>query len=220
MERNTPEILSANLVLVGVDLLATPDALNRFREANDPDLRVQQGMSTEIPSGITEPSRTVELGRERIVLELSASRSSITKEYPVESDLERLTEIVTFAINASGAGEKNPRAFGYNVELVHNPNTGEAASPYIGRVLFGKQPLGKENWELSGGNGQIIFNDLSYDRQWTVNIRPRSNEARDSRVFVGLNLHYDEQEMPSREAIISSLKELWNEAHEFVSRLG
>ena len=220
MKIEAPVILSANLVLIGVDLLANPDALNQFRKETDPDLQVQFGTVTEVPSGATEQSRTVALNRERIVLNSSPSRSAITKEYPKEEDLEKLSEIATSAIKASMLEGKNPRFYGYNIELVYDPKTGESASEHIGRCLFGGRSLGKEEWELSGGNGQITFKDEDHTREWVLSIRPRSSEASNSLVFMGLNLHYNEQRMPNEVEIKNSLEELWNAAHDFVRQFG
>ena len=217
MAATLQDVVSVNLVLVGVGLLNEPDELERFRNAVDLDLRLEVGLVTNVSSGITEPSRTLRLNRERIALDLSPSRSSIAREYPGEEDLASLAKVVMQAIDSTDLRGQLPRAFGCNIELVFVQTSGQSTIQYIGERLFGSQSLGKAEWELVGGTGQLIFSDGI--RRWTINVQPRPGDVDTSRVVLALNLHKDEQRFPTEGEIKDSLEEAWNEAKEFMNRL-
>ena len=220
MATTEPIVVSANIVLVGVYLLEDQDAFEAFRTQCDPDLlQTEFGMVTEIPSGVVSPSRRLNLNRDRIVLDLSSSRSTIVKDYPTNpDDLVRLSEIAWSAIQCSELGSKRPRAFGYNIELVYDQDSAKEAVSYLGTRLFRSLPLGRDEWTLTGGTGQLILSD-STGRRWTINARPRPGDDPTSRVFLGMNLHYSDARVPSQDDIKNSLNELWDECHRFVAQL-
>ncbi len=211
------DVVTTNLVLVDVDLLNQQDEFERFRAKLDVDLRLEVGLITNISSGQTEPSRKITLDRERIALSLSPSRSSITREYPDRPDLERLSQVSALAIESTDLAGHVPRAFGYNIELVFDQDSGQPAIQYIGKRLFGCQSLGEAGWELIGGIGRLIFADAT--SRWTVNLQPRFDDTDTSRVFMSLNLHRDEQRLPNEEEIRHSLMEAWTKAEEIINRL-
>lgn len=210
-------VVSANLVLVGVGLLNEPDEIDRFRSALDTDLRLEAGLVTNIPTGLTEPSRTLTLNRERITLSLSSARSSIAREYPEQSDLAHLAQIAALAIDSTNLVGRVPQAFGYNIEMVFDQSSGQPAIRYIGERLFDQQSFGKVGWSLSGGTGQLIFTGDGC--QWTITIRPQPGDAATPRVLLALNLHKDEQRLPAEDEVKSSLVAAWKEAEGFMKRL-
>ena len=211
------DVVSANLVLVGVGLLNQPDEVERFRSALGVDLRVEVGLVTNIPSGQTEPSRTLTLNRERIALDLSSWRSSIAREYPDESDLARLAQVAALAIEKTDLPEQTPQAFGYNIEMVFDQNSGQPAIQYIGERLFGQQLTSRTGWTLFGGTGQAIF--TSDAGRWTITLRPQIGDTATTRVLLALNLHKDEQRFPDANEIRASLEKAWDEAVSFMNRL-
>ena len=217
MAATLQDVVSANLVLVGIGLLNEPDEFEQFRNALDIDLRLEHGLVTNVPSGLTEPSRTITLSRERTELNLSPSRSMITREYPEESGLARLAEIAALAIESTDLDDDTPRAFGYNIEMVFNQDAGQSAVQYLGERLFAHGLLGKDGWDLMGGRGQLIFRGPT--GQWTVAVEPRFGEESTSRFFLRLNLHKNEEYLPTEDEITSSLREIWQEALSFVDRL-
>ena len=219
MGTTEPNVLSINLVLVGVDLLAELESFEGFRRQVDPDLEIEFGLSTEMPSGVTTTTRRVNLNRERIVLELSPSRSSITREFPADrNELTKLTTTAQSAIEGSGLPPA-PSAFGFNIELVYDQDSGQPADRYLGSRLFGASQLGKQEWTLAGGTGNIVFTDEDGLRRWTVNVRPRSANPPNTRVALSVNLHYREERIPSGQQLQIALEELWDEAHALVGRL-
>ena len=217
MAATLQDVVSVNLVLVGVGLLNQPDEAERFRNALDTDMRLEVGLVANVPSGLTEPSRTFTLNRERISLNLSSSRSSIAREYPNQSDLARLAQVAALAIDCTDLEGNTPQAYGYNVEMVFNQGTGQSAIQYLGERLFDYGLLKKDGWDLLGGRGQLIFRDAV--GQWTITVEPRFGEESTSRFFLSLNLHKDEQWLPPEDEITGSLEEVWQEALAFIERL-
>ena len=215
------DVVNANLVLIGIGLLNTPNEVEKFKNSAGADVQAEFGLATIIPSGVTEPSRKLTLNRDRIVLNLSQSRSSIAREYPSTEDpikdFTRLSEVVQCAISSTELEAQSLVAYGYNIELVFDQDTGEPATHYLGNRLFGADFPSKETWELTGGTGQITFKDNA--RQWTISIGPRSNDEQSTRVAVGLNLHLNKQTLPDEAEIKATLEEIWNEAKDFMNRL-
>ena len=217
MAATLQDVVSANMVLVGVGLLNQPDEVERFKTRLDVDLRVEVGLVTNVQSGQTEPSRTLRLDRERIALDLSPSRSSIAREYPEYSDLARLAQVSALAIGCTDLADRAPLAFGYNVEMVFSQDTGQSSIQYIGERLLSYQSLGRAGWDLFGGTGQIIYTgDAS---RWAITIRPQTGDAATTRIALALNLHKDEQRLPDETEIRRSLEEARKEAVSFMNRL-
>ena len=213
------DVVSANLVLVGIGLLNQPEEAERFRRALDLDLGLEVGLVTNLQSGLAEPSRTLTLDRERIALNLTSSRSTITREYPDRdrSDLARLAQVASLAIESTDLEDDTPRAYGYNIEMVFNQDTEQSAIQYLGERLFDYGLLSKEGRDLLGGRGQLIFRDAA--GQWTISVGPRPGEEATPRFFLSLNLHKDEQRLPTEDEITGSLEEVWREALAFTDRL-
>ena len=115
------DVLKAEMVLVGLGLLSSPQEYEAFRSQAKTDVFISgQTMTIEALTNVAEAGRTISLNRDRIVLDLSPSRSSIRREYPSKGDLERLAEVAALAIEQSSQGRENLRAFGYNIELIYD----------------------------------------------------------------------------------------------------
>ena len=216
------DIVKANLVLLGVGLLNTPEEAERFENDLDADLQVELGI-IGMGGGMPEPSRKIILNRERIILTVSPSRTSIDKEYPSResplADFDELAKVAHCAIsNTASEGRDSLAAFGYNVEMVFDQDSGQPALQYLGNRLFGNRSFGKEGQKLVGGTGQLILSDEGGQR-WTITVRPRSGDEKEPRITVGLNLHFSEQRPPDAEEIKTSLKEVWLGAKNFMERL-
>ena len=92
------DVVSTNLVLVGIGLLRASEDAESFRRALDLDMRVEVGLIGNLQTCITEQSRTLTINRERTALTLSTSRSTIAREHPERKDLSRLATIATKAV--------------------------------------------------------------------------------------------------------------------------
>ena len=174
-------------------------------------------MGVNIQTGIAEPGRTLTLNRERITLELSASRSMINRDYPSREELRRLAEVARQAIDNTSNTDQQPRASGFNVDLIFDQKSADTAFEYLSKRLFDVGALGNEDWKFVGGVGKLIFNDRG--RRWTVSLEPRLNDETESRVFLGVNLHKAGPDLPVEDEIRTSLEEVWDEVHDFVHRL-
>ena len=221
MDSMVQDVLRADLVLIGVSLLRSPEEFERFKDAVNSDVQLGHGFVADIQSGLTEPDRTFTLNRERVIVNASQTRSSVAKEYPSEKnpsdDFGRLAEVAAHAITHSSLEGQEPRAFGFNAQLVIAPTQDEPAIRYIGTRLFGPSFPTKEGWELVGGSGQLIFADAA--RRWTITLQPRPNDDPSSRrVNLSLNLHVSEPRLPTEAEIKESLNEIWDEARGFISR--
>ncbi len=217
MAMTLEDVLSVNLVLVGVELLHEPDMVERFRNELAHDLRLEVGMVVLGATGVPEPSRILTMSRDRIQLTLHASRSTIAREYPDDLGLTRLAHVADRAIELTNLEGKAPQAFGYNMELVFDQDSGQPAIQYIGNRLFGNLPTGVPGRNLVGGTGQLIFSDSA--GQWTISIQPRFNDSDTRRVFLSLNLHKQEQRFPDEAEIQTTLEQIRQETLAFADRL-
>lgn len=218
MVASVQDVLKTNMVLVGVGLLNTLGELNAFTEAVGTDVVPSgAGIAFGIPTAPPESGRVLTLNRDRIALELFPSRSTIGREFPTYQDLGRLAQVAEYAISKTDLGSQELRAFGYNVELVYNQDSGNPSLRYLGDRLFTPNLPSSEGWTLVGGAGRMIFD--SRGTRWMINVEPRFNDEAETRVFLSLNLHIGEQTLPKGSEIRVSLQQAWEEAHNFVAYL-
>ncbi len=212
------EVVKANLVLVGFNLLSAPDEFQSFRRAIGTDVQMAgAGIATNIQSGISEPQRSLAVNKDRIALELSSSRSMISRDYPSREDLGRLAEVAWQAIANTSLGDQRLQAFGFNVEMVFDQGAEASAFGYLSRRLFAVESLGGRGWQFVGGAGRLIFDES--ERRWTIQLEPRFNDENESRVFLSANLHVASRNLSKKSEIEDYLKEIWDEVHDFVQRL-
>ncbi len=218
MAVTTPEVIKANIVLVGLRLLSAPEEIEAFKRAIATDVQIAgAGLATNIHSGIAEPQFALALNRDRITLELSPSRSAVNRDYPSREDLSKLAEVAGQAIGNTSVEEQELRAFGFNIELVFDQDPETPAFTYLSRRLFDVGALGSEEWLFTGGAGKLIFDDGK--RRWTIVLEPRFSDESESRVFLSANLHEVRLTIPTEDEIRNSLEEVWDEVHDFVQRL-
>ena len=216
------DVLSADLTLVGIGLLNSPEEFNIFRNEVNAEVQVGLGLSVNVSPGVAEPNRTFSLDRDRIVVNVSSGRTSITKEYPAleerSTDLSRLSFVAWRAIASTNVEDNKPIAFGYNLALVVDPQLDETAIKYLGDRLFGDRTPIKDGWSLVGGTGRLIFADGS--REWTFTTEPRPSEDHASkRVFLAVNLHIPETRWPEQNEILNSFEKVWDTAIHFINKL-
>ena len=217
MTATVQDVLKANLVLVGISLLDGPEKLEVFHKLVGSEMIAGVGIAMNIPSGVTEQGRTFTLPKDRITLDILQSRSTISTEYPSKEHLDRLAEVAGLAINNSDVKEQQLRALGYNIELTFDQDSENSALGYLADRLFTDPPPRNDGWVLTGGSGQLIFEDGG--RRWTVKLEPRLGEESTSRVFLSVNLHIVGEPCPQKSQIEDSLQEVWKQSYEFVNRL-
>ena len=219
MAVTTPEVVKADLVLVGLHLLSAPEEIEPFKRAIGTDVQLAGlGMGVNVQTGAAEPGVTLTLNKDRITLDLSASRSAISRDYPSREELARLAEVADQAKLATrNIAEQQLRAFGFNIELIFDQQSATTAFEYLSQRLFHVSQLGNEGWQFVGGAGKLVFNDS--DRRWTISLEPRFNDETESRVFLSVNLHNAAQNLPTEDEMRDYLEEFWDETHRFVQRL-
>ena len=213
------DVLKANIVLLGVELLTSgPEELDAFRDAVDTEVGIAPNLVLGGPLPNIEASGTLTLNRDRIVVEISPSRSTIAREYPSFEDLGRLAEVAGYAIAETDLGDRRPRAFGYNIELVYDQDSGLPAVRYLADRLFAAEISSNEGWQLIGGAGRLVFEDEN-GKPRNITIEPRFDDRAPTKISMILNVHENEQRLPAEDEIKNSLEETWRQAHEFVNRL-
>lgn len=135
-------VLNANVVLAGISLLNTPSELKAFMDGINVDEVVSNAsLQSREPSPNADAERTFSLGKERITLDISLSRSILGRDYPEWEDLERLAEVAGHAIAKTDLLGRSPHAFGYNLELVYTQRSGQPAGRYLAERLFAPQSV-------------------------------------------------------------------------------
>ena len=208
------DILQANMVLIGISLVNTPNELAAFHKSVGTEITsVEAGMGTEVVNRIHT------LNRDRIKVTGTPDRSGIAREYPEESDLARLAQVAGMAIANTDLKGQELRAFGYNIELVYEPPSRERAIQYLLDRLFVPNLLRDGGLRLFGGSGRLFFEKNG--RNWQAVLEPRFNDDKTTRIFMSLNLHRPETdlELPTEAEIERSLKSIWDEAHNLVDQL-
>ena len=209
--------LSTNLVLVGIDLLTQQEETEQFAKLADLELKIDRSRTINVSSGQTEQSRKFTSELDRIVLETSASRATIARQYPVRADLARFSQVIGAAIACTDLQNAAPRAFGYNIEMTFDQDSRTSALAYLGTHLFGDLSLGNPDWNFVGATARAVFADRS--GQWTISAEPRFGDSAQERVFLNLNLHKAEQRVPDEHEIEESLNLIWDECSAFMDRL-
>ena len=213
MTARLEDVLKTNVVLVGIRLLSTLPERDAFRRVVETDVSevapsIQLGISagpTQLELGLS----TLVLDRDRITLELTPDRSTISREYPSKEGLERMAEVVGHAIDLSNPGRQQLRAFGFNVEVIYVLGDEDTAYQYIAARLLAPDLF--RNYFLRGGAAR--FHLVREDQTWNLNIEPRFSDPATNKVFVSLNLHFDSPTMPSKSLIRESLQKVWAQAH-------
>ena len=218
MATTVQDVLNVNLVLVGVGLLNKPEEFNEFRDAVATDVVVAgSGLVIGIPTNTAETGRTLTLNRDRIALDISPSRSVIRRDYPLYGDLDRLAEVIGHAITKTDIKSQEPQAFGYNIELVYDQDSGIPALQYLAKRLFAANLPGNEGWELIGGTSRLLFE--GGEARWSVTVDSRFNDEAATKIFLSLNMHRAETRLPRLDEVRASLQEVWTQAHNFAIQL-
>jgi hypothetical protein len=207
------ELLQANFVMVGIDLLQSDKELKSFADSIDTDIVVEKlvGLHSTAPNG-----RRLAINRDRVFLELFPDRFSIRQEYPTPvSGFSTLSRLAGLAIEMSAATDPTlVQAHGYNVELLYDPGP-LLASPYIGSRIFSDFQR-NPGWKTIGGQAGLKFRDTD-GTIWNVVIEPRFKQDSAENVFFSLNLHRDEQHIPDTQQIQHSLERTLSEAETFIN---
>ena len=210
------------VVFVGVKLLKTPDEIRQFRDRIGSDFQVRSGTAAVAQTGEIHPVEGIYLQRERIAINSLDDRAIIEKEYPSlddpASEWTRLAEITKHAMDCTEESTRNPRAHGYNLQLLFDVDAANTSAIALGARVLTERPLGKPEWQLIGGGGIMIFNDGN--RRWSFNLQPQTSaNLATNRLNIMTNLHVEEPRRPDEAEIGRVLRELWEETHDFINRV-
>lgn len=218
MTAKVQDVLKTNLVLVGVGLLNNLEELEKFDHAVNSELMIEGGGMMVNATGIVpEPMRAITIPKDRVSLELSPSRSVISRDYPSRNDLSRVAEVAAKAICSTDLKAPSLAGFGFNIDLMYDQDSGDTAFGYLAKRMFSPDLSMNEGWNLVGGAGRLLFNRGG--NVWTVNVEPRLGDQNTHRVFMKLNLHINDREIPDGERIRRFLEEIWDQAHIMVDMI-
>ena len=214
MSATVQDVLKANVVFVGIELLDSQEGIAEFQNSIGSEV-VPEGILIGGGASVTPTQgQVLRLPRDRIILHISSIKSVVEREYPTLSDLPRLAEITDCAIRNSKSSELTPDAFGFNIDLVCDQPSGDTALKYLADHLFSSNIQNTNRWTLVGGSGKFIFEEDGH--RWTVTVEPRFGDDKTTRVYLGLNFHINDKRMPSQSEILGLLREAWDKAHNFL----
>ena len=212
------DVLSLNVVLVGIELLKTAPEVDACSAAIGREL-IQAGAFIDTLAHMPPVrGRVLRSPRERILVEVSELRSRVTKEYPAAiDDVALVARVAAKAIANTSVQESVVSAHGFNFSMVYSPESGEDALRYLGRRIFAPPAFVPEGWSSLGGQGKLQFQDEV--RQWTITLEPRLQASNTSKVFVDVNLHVPEAGFPQEEQMETQLRTVWEQAHTLIEAI-
>ena len=212
------DVLSVNVVLVGIELLKTAPEVAACSAALGSELIPEGAFLDALPQMAAITGRVVRLPRDRVVVETSARRSLITKEYPADvDDAALVARVAAHAIASTALEEPVVSSHGFNFTMVYSSDSGEHALRYLGRRIFASPAFVPEGWSPLGGFGKLRFQDGA--RQWTVTLEPRLQAPNTPKVFLDINLHVPEAGVPSEDELETQLRALWECAHTLIEAI-
>ena len=212
------DVLSVNVVLVGIELLKTADEIAACSAAIGREFHQDGAFLDAVPQAAPVAGRVLRLPRERILVEVSALRSRVTKEYPVDSgDVAFVASVAAQALASEAAREPAVPAHGFNLAMVYSAESGEDALRYLGRRVFASPVFVPQEWGPLGGQGKLIFQDDT--RQWTLTLEPRLQAPNTPKVFLDINLHVSESGVPREDEMEAQLRALWDRAHTLIEAI-
>ena len=211
MDSSPFEVIRVNMVLLGIDLLNTPEQQRQF----------QFSIDDELTTIVTGGSRNHIINKHRISLDLSSERSIVQRDYlSSDEDLAQLVDVATKAMSYTDDLESQPlTAIGFNMEVVYTPaQVNEVRSPaglYIASRIFPKRESFKD-WELSGGGCKMYYTGDDRNRKFIVTIEPRLQDLETPKIFISTNVHLDTDEIRDHLDLNSRFAEVWKNTFDFI----
>ena len=209
MGTDVQDVLKVSVVFAEIDLLEGDKALASFSGSVESEV---------LPDGIIIGNgRVLRLPRDRILVASSSLRSRVERNYPQLDDLGRLAQVTACAIVASDLTEWRVSAYGINVDLVYDQTSGDSAQTYLAQRVLSPAVGNSNAWGLVGGSAKLVFDDDG--RRWTATLEPRLGDETTSKVYLGLNLHLADRQIPTQDELSALLTEVWEQAHGLVERV-
>ena len=219
MAVNVQEVLVVDAVLAELALLRNETEIVACGEAMGAEI-VGDGivLASQRHGSAPAQGQVLRLHRDRLLVETSAARTRIAREYPTGiEDVHLVSRLTAHAIASTDVEGKLPTAFGFNIQIVYDQDSGEPTTRYLGRRLFKSALDLDENWVQSGGFGRMLFQEGH--RRWTIVLEPRMQDPNTTKVFLDVNLHVSEERLPSRDDVDLLLEEVWSRAHSLIETI-
>ena len=212
--------------MVGIVLLSEQEQRDRFASLVNTEITTEMLVSGPVPplptvggpANLAETGLVLNMPRDRIQIVSTSTRTSIERQYPRYNDFDRLAEVASSAIDLTNLEGQTLRAFGFNIDLVYRQTEEGSSERYIADRLFSHRQFGIEEWTLVGGGGKLSFEGKR--GRWNFTVEPRANDPSGRKVYLGLNLHREEQEIPSRNDILIALQDTWDRSREIRNSIG
>jgi hypothetical protein len=205
------DLIAIEFVIVGVELLNTPQSLGRFGSA----LREYRWTPISQAQNGFGDGRRVSLDRERIYLDLTATRSRVRQEYPAEDGFPDLAELVSRTIDLTDKPAGSVGPLGYNIEVSYEQDSERSAFSYIGQKVFAG--LGTiQDWNLVGGMGAAVRFEDNHGVIRNVHIEPRFRNESFQRVYLHLNVHVNSNRVPTTAELAAGLSLALEDAKKFI----
>ena len=211
-------VLRMDTTLVGLEALRQDGEVSAFESvAGTVVVRETVGLRLTIAQGTVAPSpgRLLRLPRERIVLETAANWTRVSVEYPETADeVAGVAGTIGHACDATDLDGVVPAAFGFNIEMVYDQDSGEKAIDYLGRRLL-RPPVGlTEEGSQFGGSAKIVLPEG--ESRLAMVIEPRHQRLDTTVVFLSMNQHFESKRMPSIDEVTEHMRALWERAEAFI----
>lgn len=204
------EVTTVNLVLVNFEALNNEHGLYRFAE----------GVKAFVSTGQQlDGALSLDIHSERIsVLRRPEGNTVIKRDFPASVDeLDRLAEVAELVM-ANTDTQEELHTFGFNVEASCTQSSGMPSTRYLAERFFNLRELSNGGLRDFGSTSlDLEFSDD--DARWRINVRMLENVFEAPNLYVTLNRHHQNQELPDRQAITEMLTETWNGIPKFIAKL-
>ena len=135
----------------------------------------------------------------------------------LDEELSRFAEVAEQAFTITGLPKEIRYDFGYNADVVFDQDSGQTALEFLGERLLNHSIFSEAGRQFVGGACRVTVTDEH--GQWNYTLEPRSGDLQRRRVFVGTNLHNDQQRLPGKEEISNAIGEVVNSVEDLMRRL-
>ena len=213
MDVRIVDLIAADFVVVGVELLNSPQSIQLFGNTFD---EFRWMPVTQAQNGFGDGKR-ISLDRDRIYIDLISGRSRVRQEFTSREKLPDLAKLTSRAIQFTDNCPSTAEAFGFNVEVSYDSTQGESAFSYIGRTMFsGLRKI--DSWNLIGGLAAVRFSDDDGVVR-NIQIEPRFRNDTFHRIYLHCNIHFERRNLPGVSEIEAGLVRALDDANRFIQNL-
>ena len=207
------DLIAAEFVIVGVELLNSTQSIERF---GNTFYEFRWTTVTQAQNGFGD-GRRISLDRDRIYVDVTPSRSRVRQEYTSQEKFPDLAKLVYRAIEFTDNPPSTVEAYGFNLEMSYELEPTASAFSYIGKKAFSGLPT-IDNWNLVGGLAVVRFSDNDGVVR-NIQIEPRFRNDTFHRFYLSLNLHFEHRRIPLVNEIEAGLFHAFGDAKKFIFAL-